>query len=201
MSLVITLEALRRTRDLTLQELRPKLNIVNVVSTAELRQFVDLTKLVYVQGFLYDTAIYKCAYLKDKRTNAKVAIFSTGKMISVGSKSFEAAKHDLNYATKRLAELGLISITRIKVKLQNIVATGEIGQAVDIEKLSTRLPNIIYEPEQFPGAIYYAKELEGGSILIFANGKVVFAGLKRHELLKVGKRVLVDLARIVSDSG
>lgn len=175
----------------------PKLSIVNVVATAELRQFVDLTKLIFVQGFLYDTAIYKCAYLKDERTNAKVSIFSTGKMISVGAKSFQAAKHDLNYTTQRLAELGLISPTKIRVKLQNIVATGEIGQSIDIEKLSARLPNIIYEPEQFPGAIYYAKELDGASILIFANGKVVFAGLRRQELLDVGKRVLVQLAELV----
>jgi len=121
-------------------------------------------------------------------------------MISVGAKSFEAAKHDLNYATKRLSELSLISPTRIKVKLQNVVATGDVGQPVDIERLAMKLPNIMYEPEQFPGAIYYAKELEGASILIFANGKVVFAGLKRHKLLEVGKHILIDLARIVSDS-
>ncbi len=114
----------------------PKLNIVNVVVTAELRQVIDLTKLIFVQGFLYDTAIYKCAYLKDERTNAKVSIFSSGKMISIGSKSFRAAKHDLSYATKRLAELGLISPTKIRVKLRNIVVTGEIGKPIDIEKLS-----------------------------------------------------------------
>jgi transcription initiation factor TFIID TATA-box-binding protein len=78
-----------------------------------------------------------------------------------------------------------------------MVATGEIGHSIDIERLSTKLPNIIYEPEQFPGAIYYAKELEGASILIFANGKVVFAGLKREELLEVGRQVLVKLAELV----
>jgi len=118
-------------------------------------------------------------------------------MISVGTKSYEDAKHDLNYAAKRLAELGLITAVRINVKLQNIVATGDIGHALDIERLSYKLPNIMYEPEQFPGAIYYAKELEGASILIFASGKVVFAGLKRQELLEVGKRVLIDLARMI----
>jgi len=37
-----------------------------------------------------------------------------------------------------------------------------------------KLPNIIYEPEQSLGAIYYTKELEGAFVLIFANGKVVF---------------------------
>jgi transcription initiation factor TFIID TATA-box-binding protein len=85
------------------------------------------------------------------------------------------------------------------VKLQNIVATGEIGCVLDIEKLSVKLPNITYEPEQFAGAIYYAKELEGASILIFANGKVVFAGLKRPHLLEVGRQLLIKLAQLVSE--
>jgi len=109
-------------------------------------------------------------------------------MIAVGSKSYDDAKHDLNYAAKRLVKLGLISPTRTNVKLQNIVATGDIGRSsVDIEKLSAKLPNIIYEPEQFPGAIYYSKELEGASILIFASGKVVIAGLREEKLLDVAR--------------
>ena len=120
-------------------------------------------------------------------------------MISIGAKSFEAAKHDLNYAARRLAGLGLISRTRIKVKLQNIVAIADIGQSVNLESIASRLPHVIYEPEQFPGAIYYSKELEGASILIFANGKVVFAGLKSLKMLEVGKRVLVELARLISE--
>jgi TATA-box binding protein (TBP) (component of TFIID and TFIIIB) len=64
------------------------------------------------------------------------------------------------------------------------VATGDIGKSIDIEKLNTKLSSVLYEPEQFPGAIYYAEELEGASVLVFASGKVVFAGLKSHELLE-----------------
>ncbi len=117
-------------------------------------------------------------------------------MISVGARSFQAAKRYLDYATRQLVEVGLISPIKIKAKLQNIVATGEIGQPIDIEKLSTQLPNIIYEPEQFPSAIYYAKELEGASILVFASGKVVIAGLRNEHLLEVAKRVLAKLEEI-----
>ena len=91
-----------------LQRLLPKLNIVNVVATAELSQFIDLDRLALVDGFLYDQAIYHCAYLRDEKTRAKVSVFSTGKMISVGSKSYDDVKHDLKYAAKRLEELGLI---------------------------------------------------------------------------------------------
>jgi transcription initiation factor TFIID TATA-box-binding protein len=175
----------------------PRLSIVNLIATAELGQFVTLEKLVYVHGFLYDTSIYRCAYLKDNKTKGKVSIFSTGKMISVGTKSYADAEYDLNYAARRLADLGLISKTRVKPKLQNIVATGDIGHTLDIERLAMRLPDIIYEPEQFPGAIYYAKDLEGASILVFASGKVVIAGLKREELLEAGRQALVKLAEVV----
>jgi transcription initiation factor TFIID TATA-box-binding protein len=175
-----------------------KLSVVNVVATADLRQSVDLERLALAQGFLYDQAIYPCAYLNDANTKAKVSIFASGKMISVGTKSFEAASRDLNYAAQRLTELGLISPIKVNARLQNVVATGDMGHAVDIEKLATELPSVIYEPEQFPGAIHYAKELEGASVLIFASGKVVFAGLKREGLLELGNYVLIKLAQRTS---
>jgi len=119
-------------------------------------------------------------------------------MISEGSKSLEDAKHDLKHATNKPEELGLVKPVRIAVKLRNIVATGELGQSVDIESLVRRLPNIIYEPEQFSGAIYYAKELEGASILILANWEVVFAGLKSLKMLKLGRQILLELSQLVS---
>ena len=80
------------------------------------------------------------------------------------------------------------------MKLRNIVATGDIGHPMNIEQLALKLPNIIYEPEQFAGAIYHAKELEGASILIFASGKIVIAGLRRVDLLETARQVLVKIA-------
>jgi transcription initiation factor TFIID TATA-box-binding protein len=118
-------------------------------------------------------------------------------MICVGAKSFKDAKHDLLYATIRLTRLGIVKKTRIAVKLQNIVAMGQIGKAIDIENLSTKLPNIIYEPEQFPGAIYHAKELQGASILIFGSGKVVIAGLRTERLLETARKVLARLGEVI----
>jgi transcription initiation factor TFIID TATA-box-binding protein len=153
--------------------------------------------LALEEGFLYDQAVYHCAYQKDSKTLGKVSIFASGKMISTGTKSFKSAKHDLNYAYRKLADLGLIEPRRIKVKLQNIVATAAIGEAVDFQKL-TKLPNVMYEPDQFPGAIYYAKDLEGASILVFANGKVVLAGLKNEHMLEVGRQVIRNLALLAT---
>jgi len=92
-----------------LHELFPELSVVDVVATAQLGQTVDLDRLIVVNGFTYDRAIYHCAYFKDEKTTGKIVIFGTGNMISVGAKSYEAARQDLHYACTRLAELGLIS--------------------------------------------------------------------------------------------
>ncbi len=56
-------------------------------------------------------------------------------MISIGTNSLKAARYDLNYAAHRLAKLGLIPSTRIKVKRRSLVATAELGHGVDVESL------------------------------------------------------------------
>jgi len=171
-----------------------KLSIVNLVATAELGQSVDLERLARVPGFLYDYAVYYCAYLKNSKTKGKISIFSSGKMISIGTKSFRDAKQDLKYAAHRLVALRLIESVRVKVKLQNIVAVSETGIPFDLESLSQTFHNLIYDPEQFPGAFYWAPELEGAAMLLFPSGKIVVAGLKRQELLPVSEKLIKVLA-------
>ena len=91
-----------------------RINIVNIVATARLGQRVSLENLAHVNGFLYDARIYRCAYLKDGKTRGKVSIFSTGRMISTGTKRFRDSEHDLEHATRRLVDLGLITPTEIE---------------------------------------------------------------------------------------
>ena len=97
----------------------------------------------------------------------------------------------------RLVKLGLVRKTTITPKLQNVVATTKVDQEMNLEKLSKILPHVLYEPEQFPGAMYYPSELEGASVLIFANGNIVLAGLKRLELVEEGAKVVTRLVQMM----
>ena len=173
----------------------PKLtfSVVNLVATAELGQTIDLERLVDVPGFLYDYEIYHCAYLKDSKTKGKISIFSSGKMISIGTKSLEGARQDLKYAAQRLADLHLIDPVTVKTKVQNMVAVGDTRISFDLELLSQMMHNLIYEPEQFPGAFYWAPELEGAAILLFPSGKIVVSGLKRTGMLRVARKLVEGL--------
>jgi transcription initiation factor TFIID TATA-box-binding protein len=75
----------------------------------------------------------------------------------------------------------------LEPKVHNIVAVTDIQMKLDIGKLSQKW--MIYEPEQFPGAIY--KTEDGPTCLIFASGKVVTAGARSEtQLIKVVNLVM-----------
>jgi transcription initiation factor TFIID TATA-box-binding protein len=63
-------------------------------------------------------------------------------------------------------------------KVRNIVVLADIGSMIDIEKVANRLDNVIYEPEQFPGAIF--KLNKNITTLLYASGKIVILGLRNE---------------------
>ena len=92
----------------------------------------------------------------------KVIVFSTGKMISVGTKTVEAAVHDLEHAAERLVCLGLAARSLAKFSTQNIVATADLEQDINLEKIAIAVPGAVYEPEVFPGAIWHPRRVPRG---------------------------------------
>jgi len=64
-----------------------------------------------------------------------------------------------------------------------MVASASLGLELDLYSLASKIPEIEYEPEQFPGAILKFKEPTKASLLLFKNGKVVCVGCKRRDLI------------------
>jgi TATA-box binding protein (TBP) (component of TFIID and TFIIIB) len=69
------------------REIELKTEIVNLVATATLGERIDLEGIATLPFVSYDPARYFCAYFKDETMEAKVSIFTSGKMIAVGAKS------------------------------------------------------------------------------------------------------------------
>jgi transcription initiation factor TFIID TATA-box-binding protein len=65
------------------------------------------------------------------------------------------------------------------VKIQNIVASSDLGGRLDLNEVAMMLglENIEYEPEQFPGLVYRIKEPRA-VLLLFRSGKVVCTGAR-----------------------
>lgn len=65
--------------------------------------------------------------------------------------------------------------TMFEYAITNIVVSGKIGYDIDIYKLAMEEKNVVYEPEQFPGA---KLKIGIGTFLIFHNGAFILAGAK-----------------------
>ena len=152
--------------------------IVNVVATASVGQELDFDQLRQCKEIFYDSDVYggRVAYFKTEKMQGKVSMFNTGKMISVGTKSETQALQELELAVSFLVENGFAKPVELNVKTQNMVIMADFEKSLNLEKLS-ETPKVIYEPEQFPGAILRFEKPYKASILIFASGKTVITGL------------------------
>ena len=155
-----------------------KTAIVNVVATAAFNQKIDLVELSQFKEIFHDSDVYggRVAYFKTKTMQGKVTIFTSGKMISVGTKSEDAAFHELEATKDFLLKKGLINDVSLQPKTRNMVISVDFGITVDLEDLPLK-ERVIYEPEQFPGAILRIIEPYKTTVLIFASGKAVVTGL------------------------
>ena len=73
----------------------------------------------------------------------------------------------------------------MKYTIVNLVASASLGGNLDLYTLAMSLPDIEYEPEQFPGAILKLKEPRV-SMLLFKNGKVICSGASNENDIEAG---------------
>lgn len=72
----------------------------------------------------------------------------------------------------------------IDYAIVNLVASGGLNANLDLYNLAMSVPNIEYEPEQFPGAILKMKEPKV-SMLLFKNGKIICSGASAQSQIDV----------------
>ena len=75
----------------------------------------------------------------------------------------------------------------MKYTVVNMVAAASLDQMLDLYSLAVGIPNIEYEPEQFPGAILKIKEPKV-SMLLFKNGKIICSGASSEKQIEQGIR-------------
>ncbi|MFA5887307.1 MAG: TATA-box-binding protein [Candidatus Nanoarchaeia archaeon] len=80
-----------------------------------------------------------------------------------------------------------------EIKIQNIVATTSLEQAIPLVKLAEALPNTEYNPEQFPGLVMRIKEPKT-SALIFSSGRIVCTGAK--SMKKVNEAIVCIIKNV-----
>jgi len=66
-----------------------------------------------------------------------------------------------------------------KIEVQNIVASADLGQEINLNTVAITLglEKVEYEPEQFPGLVYRLDDPKV-VVLLFGSGKMVCTGAK-----------------------
>ena len=162
-------------------KVKAELSIENVVASATLNQKVDLNAVVKgYPGVEYRPEQFPGLVFRLKRPKTATLIFSSGKMVCTGAKSEKESRRAVLKVIKELKRSGIIIVGKPEMKIQNIVASANLGGMIDLEKAAYSLGRAMYEPEQFPGLIYRMEEPKV-VILLFASGKLVCTGAKKEE--------------------
>jgi transcription initiation factor TFIID TATA-box-binding protein len=81
---------------------------------------------------------------------------------------------------------------RAQVEIQNVVATADLSQHLDLEVILQVTPGARYDPQRFPGLIYRLKKPKT-TTLLFKTGKMVCTGAKSSKSAKTA------IAQVISD--
>ena len=160
---------------------KPEIKIQNIVASVSLNQKIDLQEIVEkFPQTEYNPSVFPGLVFRLKKPKTATLIFGTGKMVCTGAKSEKESRNAVGKVVKELKGGGIQIKEKPVVIIQNIVASATLGGEIDLEPLVYKLDRIMYEPEQFPGAVFRMPQPKV-VFLIFSAGKLVCVGAKKEE--------------------
>jgi len=159
------------------------INIVNVVASASVDQKFNLIDIMKTfRDVEYRPERFPGLVYRIKKPKTATLIFSTGKMVCTGAKSEKMARRAVHKVVRELKKGGIVILSKPKIVIQNMVASGNLHGRIDLEAAAEVLENVMYEPEQFPGLIYRMRDPKT-VLLLFSTGKLVCTGAKSKEMV------------------
>lgn len=161
----------------------PNYKIQNIVASANLNVELDLTRLALdLNGAEYEPETFPGLIFRIKEPKTATLLFRSGKLVCTGAKTLTNVKSAINTVIDRIREAGVNIEGRPVPEVQNIVASADLGQPVNLTSavISLGLDRVEYEPEVFPGMVYRLTNPKV-VILLFGSGRLVCTGAKVPE--------------------
>lgn len=172
---------------------KPVIHIQNIVASAALNQRISLKTIVEKFPHAeYSPRVFPGLVFRLKKPKTATLIFETGKMVCTGAKSEKEAIQAVNKVVKELKAHGMSVLNKPVITIQNIVASGELNGEIDLENVVYKLKKVMYEPEQFPGAVFRMDEPKV-VFLLFSAGKLVCVGAKKEPDVYIAVNKLQEL--------
>lgn len=167
----------------SLTGIEKEIHVQNVVASVAFHQTFDLEAIAKIfPNVEYQPDVFPGLAFKLKKPKTCALVFRSGKMVCTGAKSEKQARKAILKVAKELKKSGIVIAGKPDITVQNIVASGSLGKVVDLIELceQQRTGRLIYEPEQFPAAIY---RMENSHIvfLIFSTGNIICVGARKEK--------------------
>lgn len=163
-----------------------EIKVENIVSSATLGKSIELNDVApALEGVEYNQENFPGLVYKLKEPKTAALIFGSGKLVCTGAKSVEDSKKAIHITVDKMRTLDKDIPHEFEIKIQNIVASANLGRTLNLEAVALGLENTEYEPEQFPGLVYRLDEPKV-VLLLFGSGKVVCTGAKTFDDAQLG---------------
>ncbi len=144
---------------------------------------MDLQSLaVSLDGADYEPEQFPGLIYRLKEPKTATLLFRSGKVVCTGAKSLDQVKLAIDKVTTQIRKAGVTLDSEPKIEVQNIVASSDLGQKINLNVIAITLglERVEYEPEQFPGLVYRLDEPKV-VLLLFGSGKLVCTGARRPQ--------------------
>ena len=180
-------------------EPRDTIKIENVVASTSIEQEVNLKQATLaLEGADYNPQRFPGLVYRTKDPKTAALIFRSGKIVCTGAKSIDDVYKGLENVFQSLRNIGIDVKGTPEIKVQNIVASGDLHSALNLNAIAIGLglENIEYEPEQFPGLVYRLSDPKV-VVLLFGTGKlVVTGGRKAEDIVNAVDRMVKELTNL-----
>lgn len=178
---------------------KKEIEIVNIVISSDLKKDIPLEKMAStLSSTEYNPEQFPGLVLRIKEPKTSALIFSSGKIVCTGARNLKDVERAIQAIIKNLKKLNINVTIKPEIKVQNIVASGQIGMDLNLNILGVRLPHTEYEPEQFPGLVHKLRGTNA-TFLLFSNGKIVCTGTKTEEEVNEATDKLTETLKKVLD--
>ena len=154
-----------------------------MVASASLGTELDLPAIaISLEGAEYEPERFPGLIYRLKEPKTATLLFRSGKVVCTGAKSVEQVKVAIDKVINQLEKIGIHIKTEPKIEVQNIVASSDLGQSINLNAIAITLglERVEYEPEQFPGLVYRL-DLPKVVLLLFGSGKLVCTGARKPQ--------------------
>ncbi len=183
----------------------PTYNVVNIVASVRfnIEKKIDLNLIAMNnKNVKYNPDTFPGLILHLQEPKSTILVFSTGKLVLTGFKKEKTTKLITQKVIEIIEQSGAIITSEPEIKVQNIVAAGDLHLKLEMDLIAISLNHVSYEPEVFPGLIYRMKDPKV-VFLLFTSGKIVCVGAKSETDVKLAiqnlRKEIQDLDLIRSD--